>query len=100
MPRVYRTQPSNIRGTRPSPRAVPEFSWRPANEATSEEPIKRLNELIDELARDEDVPVLPFYATLESPDDHGRMRDEWTSDGDHPSVEGYRRLGELAFRLP
>jgi hypothetical protein len=28
------------------------------------------------------------------------MRDEWTSDGDHPSVEGYRRLGELAFRLP
>ena len=21
----------------------------------------------------------------------------WTSDGDHPSVEGYRRLGELAF---
>jgi hypothetical protein len=28
------------------------------------------------------------------------MRDEWTSDGDHPSVAGYRRLGELAFRLP
>ena len=66
----------------------------------AEEPINRLNELIDELARDEDVPVLPFYATLESPDDPGRMRDEWTSDGDHPSVEGYRRLGELAFRLP
>ena len=65
-----------------------------------EEPINRLNELIDELAREEDVPVLPFYATLESPDAPGRMRDEWTSDGDHPSVEGYRRLGELAFRLP
>jgi len=56
--------------------------------------------LIDELARDENVPVLPFYATLESQDLPGRMRDEWTSDGDHPSVEGYRRLGELAFRLP
>ncbi len=67
---------------------------------TSEEPINRLNELIEELARAEGVPVLPFYATLESPDDHGRMRDEWTSDGDHPSVEGYRRLGELAFKLP
>lgn len=66
----------------------------------TEEPINRLNELIDEVARDEDVPVLPFYATLESPDAPGRMRDEWTSDGDHPSVEGYRRLGELAFRLP
>ena len=67
---------------------------------SAEEPIDRLNELIEELAREEDVPVLPFYATLEHPDEHGRMRDEWTSDGDHPSVEGYRRLGELAFRLP
>ena len=66
----------------------------------AEDPINRLNELIEEIGRDEDVPVLPFYATLEHPDEPGRMRDEWTSDGDHPSVEGYRRLGELAFRLP
>jgi hypothetical protein len=28
------------------------------------------------------------------------MPDEWTDDGNHPSVEGHRRLGELAFRLP
>ena len=63
-------------------------------------PIDRLNELIAELAWEEGVPVLPFYETLESPDAEGRMRDDWTSDGDHPSVEGYRRLGELAFRLP
>jgi lysophospholipase L1-like esterase len=29
------------------------------------------------------------------------MKPEWTNeDGDHPSVAGYRRLGELAFRLP
>ncbi|MGZ8781912.1 MAG: SGNH/GDSL hydrolase family protein [Gaiellaceae bacterium] len=62
--------------------------------------MQRGNGLIDELARDEGVPVLPFHATLESPDDPGRMRGEWTSDGDHPSVEGYKRLGELAFRLP
>jgi lysophospholipase L1-like esterase len=27
------------------------------------------------------------------------MRAEWTSDGDHPSVEGYRKLGELVARL-
>ena len=66
----------------------------------AQEPIDRLNELIRELAAAEEVPVLPFYETLESPDAPGRMRDEWTSDGDHPSVEGYRRLGELAFRLP
>jgi lysophospholipase L1-like esterase len=41
-----------------------------------------------------------FHATLEDPDRPGRMREEWTDDGDHPSVEGYRRLGELAFRPP
>ena len=46
------------------------------------------------------MPVLPFYATLEDPDRPGRMKEEWTSDGDHPSVEGYRLLGEQAFRLP
>jgi lysophospholipase L1-like esterase len=43
--------------------------------------------------------MLPFHDTLEAPECPGRMRDEWTSDGDHPSVDGYRRLGELAFRL-
>ena len=62
--------------------------------------IRRLNELIHGIARDEDVPVLPFYSTLEDPDRPGRMREAWTSDGDHPSVEGYRLLGERAFRLP
>jgi lysophospholipase L1-like esterase len=46
------------------------------------------------------VPLLPFHDTLEDPDRPGRMGEEWTSDGDHPSVEGYRRLGESAFRLP
>ena len=66
----------------------------------TEDAINRLDESIDALARDENVPVLPFYATLESPELHERMRGEWTSDGDHPSVEGYRRLGELAFRVP
>jgi hypothetical protein len=28
------------------------------------------------------------------------MRAEWTYEGDHPSIAGYRRLGERAFRLP
>ena len=62
--------------------------------------IRRLNELIHALARDENVLVLPFYETLEDPARPGRMKEEWTSDGDHPSVEGYRLLGEQAFRLP
>jgi lysophospholipase L1-like esterase len=61
--------------------------------------IRRLNELIAELARDEAIPLLPFHDTLEDPDRAGRMRADWTSDGDHPSVEGYRRLGEVVARL-
>ena len=66
----------------------------------AEEPIRRLNRLVEELADAEGVAVLPFHDTLDDPDHPGRMREEWTADGDHPSVEGYRRLGELAFRLP
>jgi lysophospholipase L1-like esterase len=66
----------------------------------AEPAIRRLNELVHAICREESVPVLPFHATLEDPDRPGRMREEWTDDGDHPSVEGYRRLGELAFRPP
>jgi lysophospholipase L1-like esterase len=61
--------------------------------------IRRLNELVAAIGAEEDVPILPFHDTLEDPERPGRMREEWTDDGDHPSVEGYRRLGELAFRL-
>jgi lysophospholipase L1-like esterase len=63
-------------------------------------PIRELNGLIAEIGRDEDVPVLPFHDTLEDPANPGRMKPEWTADGDHPSVEGYRRLGEQAFEVP
>jgi lysophospholipase L1-like esterase len=66
----------------------------------ADKPIRRLNELILAIGRDERVPVLSFYETLEDAGQPGRMREEWTSDGDHPSVEGYRLLGERAFKLP
>ncbi|CAN5222815.1 hypothetical protein BH18ACT12_BH18ACT12_20510 [soil metagenome] len=66
----------------------------------AEPKIRLLNALIGEIASEEDVPLLPFHDTLEDPDRPGRMREEWTLDGDHPSVDGYRRLGELAFRVP
>ena len=62
--------------------------------------IRGLNELVGELVREERVALLPFYDTLEDPDRPGRMCERWTAEGDHPSVEGYRRLGERAFRLP
>ena len=61
--------------------------------------IRRLNALIADLAGEEAVLLLPFHDTLEDPERPGRMRAEWTSDGDHPSVEGYRKLGEVVARL-
>jgi lysophospholipase L1-like esterase len=66
----------------------------------AEPAIRALNELIVDIGRSEGVPVLPFYDTLEDRDRPGRMEAEWTPDGNHPSVEGHRRLGELAFWLP
>jgi lysophospholipase L1-like esterase len=63
----------------------------------AEAPIRRLNELVRAVAEEEGVPLLPFHDTLEDPERPGRMREEWTSDGDHPSVEGYRRLGLLVW---
>jgi len=62
----------------------------------AEAAIRELNALIEGMG----VPVLPFHETLEDPERPGRMREDWTVEGDHPSVDGYRRLGELAFRLP
>jgi lysophospholipase L1-like esterase len=61
--------------------------------------VRRLNRRIGRIARQERVPILPWYETLEDPRRPGRMKAEWTSDGDHPSVEGYRRLGD-AIELP
>jgi lysophospholipase L1-like esterase len=65
----------------------------------AEPPIRALNALIAELAADEGIRLLEFHDTLEDADRPGRMRAEWTSDGDHPSVEGYRRLGDIAASL-
>jgi lysophospholipase L1-like esterase len=63
--------------------------------------IRRLNALVAQIAREEGVTLLPFHDTLEDPERPGRLRPDWThADGDHPSVAGYRRLGEVAFRLP
>ena len=62
--------------------------------------IQRLNVDIQRIAAEQNVTLLPFHDVLEDPEFPDLMKPEWTSDGDHPSVEGYRRLGELAWRLP
>ena len=60
--------------------------------------IARLNQLVRAIADGVGVPLLPFHDTLADPEQPHRMRDEWTDDGNHPSVEGHRLLGERAFR--
>jgi lysophospholipase L1-like esterase len=62
------------------------------------EAILALNEAVAQIAAGLDIEVLPFYATLEDPTARGRMTPEWTVEGNHPSIEGHRRLGEQAWR--
>ena len=64
----------------------------------AEPEIRRLNALIREVARKEEVTLLPFHDTLEDPDRPGRMREEWTHEGDHPNEDGYRRLADVVLR--
>jgi lysophospholipase L1-like esterase len=61
--------------------------------------IVRLNELISELAARAGATLLAFHDTLADPADPSRMRDGLTDDGDHPSIEGHRLLGERALDL-
>jgi lysophospholipase L1-like esterase len=63
----------------------------PAGDAQAAAEIARLNGLIHSIGG---VTHLPFHDTLASLDTR------WSDDGDHPSVEGHRLLGERAFRLP
>jgi lysophospholipase L1-like esterase len=68
--------------------------WNNGDERAAED-IVRLNALIRRLG----VPLLPFHDTLADPADPTRMREALTDDGDHPSIEGHRLLGEQAFPL-
>jgi len=62
--------------------------------------IRRLNALIAEVAADAGATLLAFHDAVVDPTDPTRMQEGLTDDGDHPSVEGHRLLGERAFRLP
>jgi lysophospholipase L1-like esterase len=57
--------------------------------------IGQLNNAIHAIGREEHVPVYSFFHALEDPSHPGRMQVKLTSDGDHPSVIGYRILGSL-----
>ncbi len=57
--------------------------------------IRRLNELVHAVAADLGVPLLLFHDTLADPARPERMPAELTDDGNHPSVEGHRLLGQV-----
>jgi len=61
--------------------------------------IDDLNRRIREIGARERVAVLPWFKALEDTANPGRMAPRLTDDGDHPSVEGYKRLAETV-RLP
>ena len=69
--------------------------WNNGDERAAAD-IASLNELIGMLS----TTLLAFHDTLADPGDPTRMTDGLTDDGDHPSIEGHRLLGERAFRLP
>jgi lysophospholipase L1-like esterase len=72
--------------------------WNNGDERAAED-IGQLNALIREVAAAANATLLPFHETLVDPADSSRMGEGVSDDGDHPSVEGHRLLGERAFRL-
>ncbi|HJQ49685.1 MAG TPA: SGNH/GDSL hydrolase family protein [Gaiellaceae bacterium] len=68
-------------------------------DARAADDIQRLNALIRQLATEANATLLPFHDTLVDPGDPSRMREGLSDDGDHPSIEGHRLLGERAIRL-
>jgi len=84
-------------GVRPAVTDV--LPWNNGDERAAED-IERLNALIRRLAETAGARLLPFHDTLADPADPTRMGAGLSDDGDHPSVEGHRLLGERAFRLP
>jgi lysophospholipase L1-like esterase len=60
--------------------------------------IDRLNKLIDVNAKLEGVPVLRFGDAIADPSNPRLMQPRLTADGDHPSIAGYRKMGDLVAK--
>lgn len=73
--------------------------WNNGDERAAED-IRRLNALIQEIGAATGATLLPFHDTLADGSNPLRMGEGLTDDGDHPSIQGHRLLGEGAFRLP
>ena len=56
--------------------------------------VRELNRRIAGIAHEEGAELIPWYRVLEDPAKPGRMRLDLTVDLAHPTVKGYRLLGE------
>jgi lysophospholipase L1-like esterase len=72
--------------------------WNSGHPA-ADDAIDLLNREIAKEAGARGIPVLPFHDTLEA-SSHEEMKPGLTADGDHPSIAGYKLLGEKAYELP
>ncbi len=72
--------------------------WNGADPA-ADAGIRELNRLIAGIAADEDARLIRWYRVLADPAEPSRMRAGLHADPAHPSVAGYRLLGE-AVELP
>jgi lysophospholipase L1-like esterase len=54
--------------------------------------IAQMNRGLRAIASDRGVPLLRFHAALDDPDRPGRIRPCCTDDGNHPNVDGHRRI--------
>ena len=72
--------------------------WNGADPA-ADASVRELNRLIAGIAADEDARLIRWYRVLADPAEPSRMRAGLHADAAHPSVAGYRLLGE-AVELP
>ena len=91
-----RARPAARASASRSPNVLP---WNNGYDGAASE-IGRLNGFVREIAVRSASRSIRFTRRSSIPKRPDRMREEWTDDGNHPSVEGHRLLGENAFVLP
>lgn len=71
------------------------FSWNPKVKDASEK-IIRLNTRISKYARKYGIPFVDYYSSMVCKEDNS-LRNEFTSDGVHPTLKGYKIMEQLIY---
>ena len=70
------------------------IGWRPEVKDTPEQ-IKALNRLISDYARQQKITYIDYFSALVDPADGISMIKEYTADGLHPNLQGYKVMEEI-----